>query len=302
MGWRRQLRLVPLVGICAMLNVAVADSQFPAPPDRRCIDHPPPAQEIETSSHPSTVENRHTRVVAVTFEGADHLSESVKSEVTRYLEARLYGNDSSWLRDSKETIKDALGNLGYFPATVSTDVSVVSSDPEKRVAVIFRVTEGRPYRLTELQFSGTHVFSPSELRKYVPLRDGGMFNRTALRQGVEALRRLYGNHGYLNITILPDIRPDNRNQLISLTLHLEEDQQFRVGSVEVLGLNQPLSGETLKTKLVPGQVLDTALIDRVFDENQSILPADASPRHNLQITQDAKSATVAIRFDFRRCR
>jgi outer membrane protein assembly factor BamA len=304
---------VLLVGLCAMLLGAIADAQFPPRPDRWCVDHPTFAEEIEAASYPTSdrIEqiNSYPRlqIDAVTFEGASHLPNSVKAQIVRQINESDSDLNSvgleAYLQAQQERVRDALRDRGYFYANVSAKASVLISDHEnERVAVAFHVSEGQQYRLSDIHFDAAHVFPPSELRKHFLIQDGGVFNLAAIRQGIEALTWLYGQHGYLNFTASPDIRPDSKSQRISMTLDIGEDQQFRVRTVEVVGLAQPLSGPTLKTKMAPGQVFDCALIDKVFDENKTILPADASPRNDLQITQDSRHATVAIRFDFTRCR
>lgn len=294
------LRLVPLIAACATLNAPLLNAQLPGRLER-CVSHPTFTKEIEESRSRATAFPR-VRIAAVTFEGADRLPKSVKVQTTARLEEPIYDRDSNWLGASQQMVADALREHGYPHAKVSVTSNVLSSDPsEERVAVAFQISEGPQYRLSEIRFADAHVFPPSELRKHFPLQDGDVFNLAAIRKGIEALTRLYGAQGYINFTAEPDLRPDNKDQRISLLFELGEDMQFRVGSVEVVGLDRPLSGPTLKTKLVPGQVFNPALIEDVFSENKSVLPADASPRDNIEITQDAKHATVTIVFDFTPC-
>jgi hypothetical protein len=268
-----------------------------------------PTAAIAASARQSSAEAAHTKfhIDEVTFEGAKHLPQWVKAQLTHHVETPGSGITSVPLKDyveaQQENVRDALRNCGYFFAAVDSKPSILSSDDqEQHVAITFQVSEGHLFRLSEIQFVNAHVFPSADLRKYFPDRDGDPFNLHAIRKGFDAMTWLYGQHGYLNFTAYPDIRPDHQRQIISVGVDIEEGQQFRIGSIQVIGLNRPLLGETLKTQLRPGEVFNSALVDKVLEENKSILPSDASPRHDLQITQNPKNATVAIKFDFRRSR
>ena len=268
-----------------------------------------PTAAIAASATPEGAESGHTKfhIDEVTFEGAEHLPQWVKAQLTHQVETPGSGITSVSLKDyveaQQENVWEAIKNCGYFFAAVDAKPSILSSDNQQQhVAITFQVSEGHLFRLSEIQLVNAHAFPSAELRKYFPVRDGDPFSVHAIRMGFDAMTSLYGQHGYLNFTAYPDIRPDHQRQLVSVAVDLEEGQQFRIGSVQVIGLDRALSGETLKTQLRPGEVFNSALVDRVFEENKSTLPADASPRHDLQITQNSRDATVALRFDFRRSR
>lgn len=174
--------------------------------------------------------------------------------------------------------------------------SVLLSPPKLAI----QVSEGQQYRLAEIRFADAHAFPASELRKQFPIQDGDVFSTVAIRKGLENISRLYGSRGFINMAASTDIAPDKNPEQISVLINLDEGRQFRVGSVKVFGLDQGLWGPTLKTGLLPGKVFNSDLIQAVFNENKPVLPPDASQEHDVRITQDAKSATLAIVFDFRR--
>ena len=138
------------------------------------------------------------------------------------------------------------------------------------------------------------------MRKQFALRDGDV-DLQKIRQGLEALRRLYGTWGYINFVASPEIQADNTHQRISVLIEVEEGKQFRVGSVEVLGLDQETVDSVLKAKLRPGDVFNPKLVEEFSKKNKPLLPPDASPRDDMQLKQDGRNGTVAIEFDFRSC-
>lgn len=294
------LRRVPLIAVCAVLFAPAIHAQLPRRLER-CLSYPTFADEIkdaikEAQSYPKV------HIDAVAFEGADHVAESVKAQITRRLKEPTYDNDSGWIDYCQEAVTEALKERGYILARVIPNAHVLSGDQrEVRVAVTFQVHEGQQYRLSEIHFINAHVFPPENLRKHFPLQDGDVFDITRIRKGIEGLTRVYDTQGYLNFTASPNLRFDDENKRISLVIDLNEDRQFRVEGVEVFGLDRRLWGPTLRTKLVPGQVFNPVLAEDVFTENKAALPADASSGDYIQITQNIKKATVVIEFDFAPC-
>jgi len=299
-------RLALAVGVC----FAVCPSHIygQCPPSQALAEdrvlQSVPLRKLESDQNDAGQDALHGKahLEDVTIEGAPDLQDSIKAGIDDRLKQWGSEINSDVVEALAEGVRDVLQNNGYFHAKVSTETSVSNADPaEEQVWLTFRVSEGQEYRLGQIQFANAHVFPPWELRNQFPLHDGDVFNLGKIRQGLEASRRLYGSVGYINFTASPDLKTDNSHQRISVTLEIEEGEQFRVGSVEVLGLN-PEDSNTLFIKLKPGDIFRQNLIEEFYKDNQSVIPGDASLWKNTQINQDPKNRTAAIVFDFRGCR
>jgi len=237
----------------------------------------------------------------VTIEGAPDLQDSIKAGIDDRLKRWGSEINSEVVEALTEGVRDVLQNNGYLQAKVSTETSVLNADPaDEHLSLTFRVSEGQEYRLAEIQFANAHVFPPWELRNQFPLHDGDVFNMAKIRDGLDASRRLYVSVGYINMVASPDLQVDNTSQRISVTLEVEEGEQYRVGSVEVLGLS-PENSDTLVIKLKPGDIFRQTLIEEFYKDNKSVVPGDASLWKNTEINQNNTNSTVAIVFDFRGC-
>lgn len=146
---------------------------------------------------------------------------------------------------------------------------------------------------------GEPIFPPEELRRRVPLVDGGLFSTSQIREGLDALKELYGSYGYINLVAVPITEFDDRSGMISLILELDEGKPFQIRSVEVQGLN-PQTRENLKWRLQPGDIFNYELFKDFFTDNKDILPSDASPS-NAELHKDEKNGTVDVRFVFPSC-
>ena len=147
--------------------------------------------------------------------------------------------------------------------------------------------------------SGELAFPSEELRRLVPLSNGELFSTKQIREGLDALGRLYHSHGYINFVATPITEVDDSDGTISLTLELDEGKQFRLRKTEVQGLN-PQSESALKWPMHPGDIFNNELFEDFFTDNKDILPAGASPR-NAELIKNEKYGTVDIRFVFPTC-
>jgi len=209
--------------------------------------------------------------------------------------------DSPWIDALGELVRDVLRDNGYFRAQVTVEKIVLSSDANQdHVSLTFHISEGKQYRLGDIQFSGSRVFPPWQLRNQVPLPDGAILDLGKIRKGVENLTKMYGALGYINFSASPNVEIDEAQERISVTFDLEEERQFTVGRVEVLGLATDAPENEPKIRLKTGDPFNPELVDAFYSDNKSILPPNAS-NENTQINQNSVDNTVDVVFDFRSC-
>lgn len=238
----------------------------------------------------------------VTFQGASNLPETIQAQIIERVKQTHYYPDANGIRAFEEIVREEWQKNGYFQVQVTVEPHFMNSDPKiARISITFRIDEGQQYCLKEIRFDNAKVFPVDQLRSQFQLHDGDIFDLVKIRHGLEALTRLYGRHGYINFTATPDLHVDNAQRRISAFFELDLGKQFRVGSVEILGLDPKIVISVLKTKFKEGDVFDFKLVDEFFIDNKSVLPIDASYVDDLWIKQDPANSTVAIVLDFRAC-
>jgi outer membrane protein assembly factor BamA len=97
------------------------------------------------------------------------------------------------------------------------------------------------------------IFPEADLRKLVELQEGDVFKADKIRKSLDAFRQLYASEGYIDFTPMPGFGVDNANQRVSLILVFDQEKQFRIGTVEVLGLN-PSTEAALRSIMKTGEV------------------------------------------------
>lgn len=154
--------------------------------------------------------------------------------------------DSTKLEEDAERVREAMREKGYFKAIVGDPKTAMRDTPRswinpfsragKAVDITMPVEEGDRYRLKEITFSGgKHNFNEKLLRRLFPMKDGDIFSTAAVRKGLDALRKAYGQYGYINFSPVPDTEIDDEKKLVTLKIDLDEGKQYFVRRIEFQG-------------------------------------------------------------------
>jgi outer membrane protein assembly factor BamA len=289
-----------LLGAIVLVLYPLQNSTQLPPKLQSCSDQP--VSPIE-SKYVELEEGHPTiNIKDVTVQAGENLPEAIKTQVIEAVKRTSLNDGARWTGAVEEIVRDILQQHGYLFSQQTLESHVISEEPQiKWVSVTIDVNLGGQYRLKEIGFKRATVFPVEQLRSQFGLHDGDIFDLRKIRQGFEGLARLYGSQGYINSTASPDLHPDNAHRLISMTVELDPGEQFRVGSVKILGLDPQIALDGLKTKFREGDVFDPKSVRDFYIDNKSVLPADATSDLDTEVKQDPRKDTVAIVFDFRPC-
>ena len=131
------------------------------------------------------------------------------------------------------------------------------------------------------------------------MKRGEVFSTSKIREGLEALKNLYGSKGYIDFTANPLTDIDQEDRLVNLTIQLDQEAQYRVRSVEVTGADPSIENQ-LRSMLRVGEPFDALQLNAFFKENSERLPPELMQRR-LDFRRDAKTGSVDLRFDLRSC-
>jgi len=263
------------------------------------------AQHCRDIATPSEPTGPKVVIDDVVLDGATDVAESVWNRIVVEMKEHTFAGEG-WVGELSEVgIRGRLQDYGYFKAEVTAEAKVVSSSPAlQHVVVHARVRGGNRYTLSGIRFRNMdperHIsFSAEELRTLVPLRDGDVFSVEKVRKGLDALMRYYGSHGYVDFVPTPETDVDEMHQQIALVMVLDEGVQYRLGNIEIVGLNPTLEKE-LRSKIRPGEVLNRQLIADFYQDHKSELPEEVEPE-DTAFHRNMKERTADAFFDFRSC-
>ncbi len=250
------------------------------------------------------------RIIGVEFQGESPLSDTLRTQLTKEIQQQERWvtpeeSDSTWVNDAVCPIRSALLNQGHFKASVEGTPYLVRALANENIYVLrVEIQSGKKYRLGKIRFTSASdtplVFTEAVLRQQVPLQEDQLFDTSKIRDGLEAIGKLYGSKGYIDATPEPDTTIDDESSLIDILIRVDEQQHYSIGRIEFLGLNTK-TGYEVKPPQKSGEVLNFTLWQSFFEDNKSHLPADASLQKNLEVRRNVKNATVDITFDFRPC-
>ena len=264
------------------------------------------------------------------FDGKLTIPESDLQEfISDVMQRKLYA-DPEWFDRIAEEARGLWQNRGYFKVLMDDpEPQIFSIDSAGHHAFLtIRVTEGPKYRLKDIHFRKGDVaesdletadarpalrkkrsspdqtsvsanprlaFPDEELRRLVPLQDGDIFRVDQIREGLDALKKLYGARGYINLVIFPITEVNEEKRSVSITMELDEGKPFRIGRVESQN-HDPVLDRALQQAFPPGTLFSNdAWESGIKTLLPNFLPQQAS------LHKGEANGTVDITIDTRTC-
>ena len=265
------------------------------------------------------------------FEGKLTIPESDLQEfVSDVMQRKLYA-DPEWFDRIAEEARGVWQNRGYFKVLLDDPEAQIFSinSAGHHAFLTIRVTEGPKYRLRDIHFRKGDVAEPDietadarpalrkknappdqtpvsanprlafpdeELRRLIPLQDGDVLRVDQIREGFDALKKLYGARGYINLVILPITEVNDEKRSVSITMELDEGKPFRIGRVETP--NHDPSLDRALQQAFPNR--GTLFSNDAWEAGIKTLLPNFSPQQ-AALNKDEANGTVDITIDTRTC-
>ena len=201
-----------------------------------------------------------------------------KSIILENLFAKTF--DIQKLEADKELMRNEYQKNGFFRASVPTHelaiedltgrkllpIPFIWKKKAKKANVTVFVEEGRQYRRGRLSFTDVELFrSPEDILTPVfRMEENAVFNVESLREGLENLKKLYGEFGYIDFVAEPtfEFRDAEEPPLIDLNLTVDEGRQFFVRRINFSG-NNTTRDKVIRRELLldEGDMFNTRLWD-----------------------------------------
>ncbi len=190
------------------------------------------------------------------------------------------------LNEDVDKLKDYYMNNGYLQVQVGTPQVQFKEDRSQtvvpypilhgeidypyefhtvRTSIAFPLIEGDQFRVRTITINGHHVFTTDRLREALKLKEGDLFRRNVLREGVAAIHDLYGENGYLYANVIPQYTTDLETRVVDLTLEVTEDNPMRIRQISISG-NDKTRDKVIRRELRVNEqeLVDTRLLRRSF--------------------------------------
>ena len=201
---------------------------------------------------------------------------------------------------------------GYFTARV-TDAMVTMrktggkgmhiplihpNKPGTSADITVDLEEGKLYHLNNITFSGVKFFRTPEalMTPSVQMAKGDVFSTAKLRKGLENMRKLYGDFGFIDFVAEPSFEPMTDSGLIDMSLSVDEGKQFFVRRIDFSG-NTTTRDKIIRRELMidEGQIFNNRLWElSILRLNQLGYFEPLKAEDAADIKRDTKTNTVDI--------
>jgi outer membrane protein assembly factor BamA len=225
-------------------------------------------------------------IANVDFPGAEPAESTLLQSAAKPLKGQEYSRSMLRAQD-KLNFRPIYLARGYLKAEFAdsqTKLSAHGDASEGLVDVTIPVAPGRQYKVAGIAWTGNTVFPTEKLQSLIHLRVGEPANAVQLVEDLQAVQQLYGSRGYAVFEVIAAPGLDDASSTVRYVLELHEGDLYRMGTVEVEGLDTALSRTVSDLwKLLTGNPYDNSY------SKQQFLPALA--KSGISIPRDL---TIAI--------
>jgi outer membrane translocation and assembly module TamA len=275
-------------------------------PDKlsRCLPYPTFAQEV--SAQRGDLQPPPIVFDEITFDpSSTGLSPADRDNLVATLRGASVKAEPDWLDQARHVAGSFLQDRGYFKADLSLSPQQLKTDSDgEHVALTITLFSGAQYRMGGVAFRSADpaqalAFSDQQLRDRYYLKDGDVFAASAIRKSLEALRRLYGAHGYIDFVATPITEINESTHRLDVTMEIDQGKAFRVGTVTVDTASEKARSAILAA-IPPGATFNTNDVPKALEDNAALLPADVSMQ-DVELHRDVTDGTVNLTFHLRSC-
>ncbi len=220
--------------------------------------------------------------------------------------------DPSKLDEDKSRVQVFYQEHGYFTARVTESMVTMvptggtgmhiplikPNKPGTAADVTITLEEGKLYHLNNITFSGVKFFRTPEalMTPLFGMAKGDVFSTAKLRKGLENMRKLYGDFGFIDFVAEPSFEPITSSGLMDMSLSVDEGKQFFVRRIDFSG-NTTTRDKIIRRQLLidEGQIFNNRLWElSILRLNQLGYFEPLKAEDAADIKRDTKTNTVDL--------
>jgi outer membrane protein insertion porin family len=150
--------------------------------------------------------------------------------------------------------------------------------PNNRVDLVFEISEGVKTGVRQINFVGNRAYSGYRLKDVIKtsttgllafLQTGDIYDPDRIEADRELLRRFYLKHGYIDVRIVSAVGEyDPALRGFVITFMIEEGEQYRFGTVNVVSTVRLLDPALLRSRLraYPGDIYNAEAVEKSVED------------------------------------
>ena len=173
--------------------------------------------------------------------------------------------DRKELDADKARLRELYREKGYLDFKVDkVDVITSKEDPEY-VNIAFKITEGKPYTVSEVSVAGNNALALKELLPRVALKSGEIFRGSAEKKTIRDIAAMYDARGYAEAVVRARHSINYPEQKVKVIFEITEGQKYRVNEIIPVG--------------------NTATKSKVLLREMAIQPGDPVSKRRIEISR-----------------
>jgi outer membrane protein insertion porin family len=196
--------------------------------------------------------------------------------------------------DDLEKLRDYYRELGYLDVEILPEKVTFSYSNTKRLTITIAISEGRQYRIGDIDFKGNKLHPTALLKRVLRQRSGAIFKPSKLDKDVERLEDFYGRDGHLDTRVRLTRKPNVATGNIDIDYEVAESEKFNVESIVIEGNTKTKSTVIIRELVLgPGDVFDSVrmkisklrLENTRFFDDVSVTPQETNipGRRNMRV-------------------
>jgi len=200
-----------------------------------------PAADGQVDLDVNVVEGSKTRIRNLVFQGNQNVGDlPLKLRANNkgsWGPFKHYYNDAKFEEDLN-TVRAVYATRGYLDADVRRGEFNYAED-QTWVDPVINVNEGPQYRVGRVDAAGYSVFSREEVLEPFRSIQGQVFDASEFSKRAERVKNMYGDEGFLNCAVEPDLHRDPSTGTVDVNLQINEGSRIYVGDVRVVSQTYP---------------------------------------------------------------
>ena len=163
--------------------------------------------------------------------------------------------------DDLDKLRDYYREQGFLDIEIPQEKVVFSYPTPDKLLITITLTEGRQYRVGEINFTGNKLFATTLLKRVARIRSGMVFVPSLLDKDTERVEDFYGKDGYLQTNVRILRKPNVATGNIDIDYQIQESEKFNVESIVIEGNTKTKSTVILRELVLgPGDVFSKVMM------------------------------------------
>lgn len=174
--------------------------------------------------------------------------------------------DPEQLEMDKQRIAYLYRNIGYLSAQVThTDIKFLD---DNGIDITFTVKEGDRFKISDIDIARDEDIPHEFLTSLFTLRAGDYYSEELLGKTIQNLKTLWGQYGYIDADVHPQVVPDTGNNTVKILFHTEKGGRWKLNKINITG-NKITHDSIIRRQIIlnEGEIITT---DRLEESRNNV--------------------------------